>query len=63
MRGEFDAASWGAFWRVFVAGEAPSAVAADLRVGLGAIYLAKARILRRLREEFDALVDFGPAGP
>ena len=62
VRDEFDATAWQAFWRVFVLGEAPAAVAADLNLGVSAIYLARARILRRLREEFAALVDFGPAG-
>jgi RNA polymerase sigma-70 factor (ECF subfamily) len=62
VRGEFEAPTWTAFVRAFVNGDAPADIAADLGISVNAVYLAKSRILRRLREEFASLVDFGPAG-
>jgi RNA polymerase sigma-70 factor (ECF subfamily) len=62
VRGEFEPSSWNAFTRVLVSGEAPAGIAADLGITANAVYLAKSRILRRLREEFSALIDFGPDG-
>lgn len=46
-----------AFLRVVVAGEHPSAVAADLGMTVNAVYLAKSHILRRIREELFLLVN------
>ena len=50
IRAEFEEPSWQAFWRVAVEGEDPAAVAGDLGMTRNAIYIAKSRILRRLRE-------------
>jgi RNA polymerase sigma-70 factor (ECF subfamily) len=50
IRGEFEEVSWKAFWRVVGEGHRPADVAADLGISLNAVYLAKSRILRRLRE-------------
>ena len=52
----------GVLARAHVEGDAPADVAADLGVTPNAVYLAKSRVLRRLREEFASLADFGPAG-
>ena len=38
-------------------GEAPADVAADLQVSVWAVYKARSRVLQRLREELDGLVD------
>jgi RNA polymerase sigma-70 factor (ECF subfamily) len=62
VRGEFEPQSWAAFSRAFVNGDSPADIAVDLGISVNAVYLAKSRILHRLREEFSALVDFGPAG-
>jgi RNA polymerase sigma-70 factor, ECF subfamily len=62
VRGEFEPRTWQAFWRAFVDGHAPADIASDLGITVNAVYLAKSRILRRLREEFAALIDFGSAG-
>ncbi len=59
VRGEFEPRTWQAFWRAFVEGHAPADVAADLGISVNAVYLAKSRVLRRFREEFAALIDFG----
>jgi RNA polymerase sigma-70 factor (ECF subfamily) len=57
IRTEFEPQSWQAFWQVVVDGRSPSDVASDLRTTPNAVYLAKSRVLRRLREEFAELVD------
>jgi RNA polymerase sigma-70 factor, ECF subfamily len=63
VRGEFEPVTWQAFWRAFVDGHRPADIACDLGISANAVYLAKSRVLRRLREEFAALVDFGIAAP
>lgn len=55
VRGEFGENTWQAFWRVAVEDQPPAAVAADLGLSVNAIYLAKSRVLRRLREELGDL--------
>jgi RNA polymerase sigma-70 factor, ECF subfamily len=57
VRSEFADRTWQAFWRVTVEGHAPAQVAADLGMSAGAVYVAKSRVLRRLREEFDGLLE------
>jgi RNA polymerase sigma-70 factor, ECF subfamily len=54
---DFTDHTWKAFWGVVVDGRRPAAVAADLNMTLNAVYLAKARVLARLREEFRDLID------
>jgi RNA polymerase sigma-70 factor (ECF subfamily) len=56
---DFTERTWRAFWRVVVDGQAPARVAEELGVTVNAVYLAKAHVLRRLREEYDGLVE-GP---
>jgi RNA polymerase sigma-70 factor (ECF subfamily) len=51
IRAEFEPATWDAFWRVVAEGRRPADVAAELGLSLNAVYLAKSRVLRRLREE------------
>ncbi len=50
IRSEFEERSWQAFCRVVVEGQSPADVAAALGMTRNAVYIAKARILRRLRE-------------
>jgi RNA polymerase sigma-70 factor, ECF subfamily len=57
LRQEFEERTWQAFWRVAVGDEAPADVAAALGMTVNAVYLAKSRVLRRLREEFADLVE------
>jgi RNA polymerase sigma factor (sigma-70 family) len=54
---EFEAPTWRAFHRLAVDGAKPEAVAGELGISLNAVYLAKYRILRRLRQEIDGLTD------
>lgn len=54
---EFEPNSLAAFRRFALEGEAVETVAGDLAMSPGAIYVAKSRILRRLRQEAEGLVD------
>jgi RNA polymerase sigma-70 factor (ECF subfamily) len=48
---EFESRTWQAFWRVVVDGTSAVHVAEELGITCNAVYLAKSRVLRRLREE------------
>jgi RNA polymerase sigma-70 factor (ECF subfamily) len=61
IRAEFEERTWEAFWRVTVDGRTAVEVAAELGMTPGAVYVAKSRVLRRLREEFGGLPE-RPAG-
>ena len=50
VRAEFEPSTWTAFWRIVVDGQSPAEVAAALGLSLAAVYKAKSRVLRRLRE-------------
>src|SRR5579871_976666 len=56
LREEFEERTWQAFWLVAVRDQAPADAAAELGMSLNAVYVAKSRILRRLREEFADLL-------
>jgi RNA polymerase sigma-70 factor (ECF subfamily) len=55
VRGDFAPTTWLAFERL-LAGALPAAVAAELGMSVNAVYLARAGILQRLREEMAGLV-------
>ena len=57
IRSEFESRTWEAFWGVAVGRGKPADVAADLGMTVAAVYMAKSRVLRRLREEFTELLD------
>jgi RNA polymerase sigma-70 factor (ECF subfamily) len=52
VRDEFEGRTWEAFWRVTVDGRTASVVAAELGMTPGAVYIAKSRVLKRLRQVF-----------
>jgi RNA polymerase sigma-70 factor (ECF subfamily) len=54
---EFEAPTWQTFQRLVMDGAKPTAVAADLNISLNAVYLAKYRVLKRLRQEIAGLTD------
>jgi RNA polymerase sigma-70 factor (ECF subfamily) len=60
IRSEFEPKTWNAFWRVTVDGHSAADVAAELGVTPNAVYLARSRVLRRLREEFGDLIHSDP---
>lgn len=51
IRGEFHADTWSAFWRTAVEGADPASVAVELSRSVGAIYAARSRVMRRLRDQ------------
>ena len=51
VRGEFTEKTWGAFWKTAVDGLPPTDVAAELELSVGAVYVAKNRVVTRLREK------------
>lgn len=55
IRGEFGERTWQAFWRHAVEDRSGVEVAAELGMTPNAVYLAKARVLRRLRDELGDL--------
>lgn len=57
IRGEFSEQDWQAFDESVVNGRRPADVAADQSRSVNTIYLARSRILRRLREEFAEVID------
>jgi RNA polymerase sigma-70 factor, ECF subfamily len=57
IKPEFNATTWKAFTRYFIDGAEPTAVAAELGIQVAAVYLAKSRILKRLRQEGQGLLD------
>ncbi|NOY42554.1 MAG: sigma-70 family RNA polymerase sigma factor [Planctomycetes bacterium] len=57
MRKDFEEPTWRAFWNTAVEGRPAADVAADLKISTNAVYLAKSRVLRRLREEFEGLIE------
>jgi len=50
IRAEFESRTWQAFWRTTVDGRAPAHVAEDLEMSVAAVYMAKSRVLCRLRQ-------------
>jgi len=57
VRAEFEDRTWQAFWRTAVQHQAASDAAADLGISVNAVYKAKSRVLRRLRDELDGLLE------
>ena len=55
VRGDFREATWQAFWRTAVDGEGAKQVAEALGMSVGAVYIAKSRVLARLREQIEEL--------
>ena len=57
IQDEFKEQTWKAFWRVAVDDRAPADVADELDMSVNAVYIAKTRVLRRLREELGDLLN------
>lgn len=57
VRTEFEERTWQAFWRVVVEDVPADEAARQLGTTVNAVYLAKSRVLRRLREEFADLIE------
>jgi RNA polymerase sigma-70 factor (ECF subfamily) len=57
MQAEFQPVTWKACWEYVVEDRPAAEVAARLGITVNAVYLAKSRVLRRLREELEGLLD------
>ena len=57
MRSDFEPATWQACWEHVVSGRSAAEVGRQLGLSEGAVYVAKSRVLRRLREELLPLLD------
>jgi RNA polymerase sigma factor (sigma-70 family) len=57
IAGEFETPTWNAFQQMVLDGAKPTAIAAELGITLNAVYLAKYRVLKRLRQEIAGLTD------
>lgn len=57
VKPHFAANTWTAFCRVTLDGQSPRAVATDLKISLNAVVIAKSRVLSRLRQEAEGLVE------
>jgi DNA-directed RNA polymerase specialized sigma24 family protein len=57
VRGEFQEATWQAFWLTAVEGKSAREAGAATGMSPGAVYVAKSRILARLRQQVRRLQD------
>lgn len=57
VRGEFQQATWQAFWLTAVEGKNAKEVSGLLGMSPGAIYVAKSRVLARLKEQVQQIQD------
>jgi len=57
MQAEFEPKTWKACWEFVVRSRSAADVAAELGMSENAVYLAKWRVTRRLREELQGLLD------
>ena len=55
VKGEFQAATWDAFIQTAVEGRTPAQVASRVGLSVGAVYVAKSRVIARLRQEIERM--------
>jgi RNA polymerase sigma factor (sigma-70 family) len=55
VKGEFQTSTWEAFIQTAVEGRTPSQVASHVGLSVGAIYVAKSRVIARLRQEIERM--------
>jgi RNA polymerase sigma-70 factor (ECF subfamily) len=57
MQSDFTPSTWRACWETVVQERPAAEVAADLGLSVAAVYAATSRVLRRLRQELEGLLD------
>lgn len=57
MQTEFESTTWKACWESVVSERSVTEISKELGITPNAVYLSKSRVLRRLREELDGLLD------
>ena len=55
VRGDFSDSSWQGFWLAAVHGRPAQEIATPLNISTAAVYLAKARVMTRIREQLELL--------
>lgn len=55
VRGEFQESTWQAFWRTTIHEQDGKAVAESLGLSVGAVYVAKSRVIARLKEKIQSV--------
>ena len=55
IQGEFQEPTWKAFWQLAVEGKSGEEVARSLGTSVGAVYVAKSRVLARLKKEIELM--------
>jgi RNA polymerase sigma-70 factor (ECF subfamily) len=60
IKGDVQHRTWQACWELIVAGRDAADVAAELDLTPGAVYVAKCRVLRRLRQVLEGMLDDEP---
>jgi RNA polymerase sigma-70 factor (ECF subfamily) len=56
MQVEFESTTWKACWALVAEGKSAAEAAAELGISENAVYIAKSRVLRRLRQEMEGLL-------
>jgi RNA polymerase sigma-70 factor (ECF subfamily) len=57
MQADFQPTTWKACWEHVVCDRPAAEVARELQITVNAVYLAQSRVLRRLRQELEGLLD------
>ena len=57
MQEEFQPTTWKACWEFVVNGRPAAEVAAELGISENAVFIAKCRVIQKLRLELDGLLD------
>jgi RNA polymerase sigma-70 factor (ECF subfamily) len=57
MRSEFQEPTWRACWEFVVVGRPAAEIAAEMGISENGVYVAKCRVMRRLRKELQGLLD------
>jgi RNA polymerase sigma factor (sigma-70 family) len=60
VKGEFQNATWEAFLLTAVEGRTPAQVSSRVGLSVGAIYVAKSRVIARLRQEIERMQEVEP---
>lgn len=55
VRPTVQPATWSAFWQTAVEGQPPQSVAEQLGLSVGAVYIARSRVLARIREQIERI--------
>jgi len=60
IKSEFQAATWKAFLQTAVDGLSPAQAAKNVGMSVGAVYVAKSRVIARLRQEIESMREDEP---